>query len=511
MIRTLLIIAAAAAVGYAFSHSYDFFEALHDFSRHHESWELDEIFGTAVIMTVVLLVVAIWRVVQLRREIAAKEMAQREAQRLARHDVLTGLPNRRRLFEIFDSHVITAQEAGRRVAVLVIDLDRFKPVNDLHGHQMGDEVLCVVAERLTRLAEGRGVVARFGGDEFAALLEYQDGTDELLRLVHKIVHEMALPIRAQGISMRIGASVGVAVYPDDGTEANVLLRNADIAMYHVKAEERGSFHFFKAGMDSALLERIELEQQMDEALGKREIVPYLQPVVDLKTGGIVGFEMLARWLHPQKGVLLPDRFIAMAEDSGKLTPMTLTLLEQAMEASVGWPSSFTLSINLAPVQLLDPALPSQLLDILARAGFAPHRLEVELTETALVERMDEVKAVLEALRKAGIRVALDDFGTGYSGLYHLRELHLDTLKIDRSFIAGMLESEDRQAIVEAVLHLSQALGIDTTAEGIEELALGEKLAELGCQLGQGFYYSEPLPLEAVDDLIGRNRLVRASA
>jgi len=498
--RSLAILAVAALAAYAISFGTDLFEKFHEFSRAHESWELDEIFGGLTIFALVLVVVSIRRVFELRRRIVEKERAEREAGRLARHDALTGLPNRRRLFEVFADRQ-SSGEMQTPCAVMLIDLDRFKPVNDVHGHNIGDEALCMLAARMKEIVDEHGIVARLGGDEFAAIVDLEPHSEELMRLVRQLAEALSRPLQIERLRLSVGASIGIAAYPEDGRDADALLRNADIAMYHSKAQARGSFHFFRAGMDAELMQRIALENEIDGAIANGDIVPFLQPLIDISSARVLGFEMLARWHHPERGLLMPELFIPIAEDSGKLGELTSRLLRDATAAISGWPGSFILSINLGPKQILDPDLPGMLLSAVAESGFPPFRLQIELTEEALVENMKKAEAVFDELRAAGVRIALDDFGTGFSGLYHLRELKLDSLKIDRSFITTMLEDKDRAAIVEAVLHLARALGIETTAEGVETPELDRRLAELGCRVGQGFYYSRPVPLSEAEALL----------
>jgi EAL domain-containing protein (putative c-di-GMP-specific phosphodiesterase class I) len=274
-----------------------------------------------------------------------------------------------------------------------------------------------------------------------------------------------------------------------------------MAMYWAKAEGRGQYRFFDRAMDERLQQRVELEAEMKGAIEAEQIVPYYQPLVDLETSETVGHEVLARWKHPTRGLLLPETFIPIAEDTATIGEMTYALLTQALRDAKTWPQHLYLSINLSPRQISDPSLTHRILDLLAQASFPPHRLVVEITETAVVQKLDEAKRVLDALRRVGVRVALDDFGTGYSGLYHLRELQLDTIKIDRSFVSQMLAKPEEARIVKAILSLSQALGLHTTAEGIETKQVLERLTKLGCDTGQRFLFGEPEPESAVSETL----------
>lgn len=446
------------------------------------------------------------RVVDLGREVMQRRAAEHELHRLARHDVLTGLPNRRWFMESFSKWGCNLPE-GKNCAVLVVDLDNFKPINDLYGHRLGDEVLRVVAKRLSALVED-GSVARLGGDEFGILLHCPADGDAAAGLARRIVSEIPKPIPLAALSLQVGVSVGVAIYDPaanrksamaqrDGAEVETVLRQADMAMYLAKVEGRGQYHVFDSTMDESLQERVELEAEIETAIAEGQIVPYYQRIVDLETSETIGFEVLARWEHPTRGLLLPGTFVPIAEDTGMMGEMVYGLLERAIDDANAWPQHVYLSINVSPRQISDSSLPQRVLGILSRSSFAPHRLVIEITENAVVQKLDEAKAVLAKLRDAGVRVALDDFGTGYSALYHLRELDPDTLKIDRSFTSQMLHKPEEARIVKAIVSLSKALGLHTTAEGIENKEVLDRLMKLGCDAGQGFLFGKPEPAAIV--------------
>ena len=393
---------------------------------------------------------------------------------------------------------------SRVCALFVIDLDHFKPINDLYGHRLGDEVLRVIASRLLEIVDGEGVVARLGGDEFGILIRLSPDDDASIRFARRIVYNIPKPIVLAALSLEVGVSVGVAVYDPagsngdelalrDGSQVETTLRRADMAMYRAKNEGRGLYCFFDRDMDEKFAQRIELEREIKGAIAKGEIVPYYHPLVDLKTRSTLGYEILARWMHPLKGVLEPDAFIPIAEDTGTIGSLTFSLLTQAVRDAQDWPLDTFLSLNLSPRLFADPRLSETVLGILTKAGFPPERLEIEVTEKAIVRRMEEAKVTLQSLRNLGVRIALDDFGTGYAGLHHLRELPLDTLKIDRSFITHMLDEPDDAKIVEAIVGLGHSLGLQTTAEGIETQQVLDRLTELGCETGQGFLFGKPAP------------------
>jgi diguanylate cyclase (GGDEF)-like protein len=432
------------------------------------------------------------RTVDLHREVRPRRKAEHDAYQLARQDVLTGLPNRRWFVEEFDK--VSCQHNDREAcAVFVVDLDNFKPINDVYGHRLGDEVLRVIAKRLNRLAKG-SALARLGGDEFGIIMHYRRNSDAPERLARRIVHEVSKPIPLASLALQVGVSVGVAIWVPglsgkrtmadrDGAPVHTALRQADMAMYWAKAEGRGRYSFFDRTMDERLQQRVELEAEIAGAIEAGQIVPYYQPIVDTETEETVGFEVLARWHHPVRGVLAPEVFVSIAEDTGNIGAMTEHLLKQALSDAKTWPDRFFVSINFSPRQISDPRLATTILGVLAKSSFPPHRLVVEITESAVVQRLHDAKAVLRSLRNVGVRIALDDFGTGYSGLYHLRELDLDIFKIDRSFVTKMLDTPEEARIVKAIVCLSRALGLHTTAEGIETTQVLDRLTKLGCDTG----------------------------
>ena len=500
-----LVVAALVAPAYLLAEFYDGFEALYHFTRSHEDWQLDEVVTTFLFLGLAGFAYAFRRMRQARREIALRRLAEEQAQHLARHDVLTGLPNRRSFLEALATLEASASEDSS--AVLIVDLDRFKPINDLYGHRVGDEVLRTIASRLRNIVGDHILIARLGGDEFGVLVHFAEGGDHPSRLARRVVYDIAEPISVAALSLQIGASVGIAVYTavtndgvlteQDGNPVETVMRQADMAMYRAKTEGRGAYRFFAQSMDDELQRRIALEREIKSAIKSGQIVPYYQSLVDLETGEVTGFEILARWQHPSRGLLQPAVLISIAEDTGTISEMTYALLRQAVADATTWPDHLTLSINLSPRQFADKLLASRILEILHEHSFTAHRLEIEITENALIEDMDETKTVLEFLRSLGVRISLDDFGAGYSGLCHLRKFSLDTLKIDRSFVTEMLSNSENNKLVEAIISFGHALGLTTTAEGIESAEVRDRLKELGCNTGQGFYYNEPQPYAEV--------------
>ncbi|MFD0985575.1 putative bifunctional diguanylate cyclase/phosphodiesterase [Methyloligella solikamskensis] len=495
---------------YGILYRIDFHDSLERWFHANEFYELDELLHALTLSGIAGFLYAARRMQQLRGEIAQRKQAERHAHRLARHDTLTGLPNRRYFLEAFPRWVDHLPKDGG-CAIFLLDLDRFKPINDLYGHGLGDKVLKAVAERLLRIAGNQGLVARLGGDEFGILYRYQGDGKAASDMAKRIVDEVPQPMHISALELRIGVSLGTAVYrgdtppeqfdiPEDDS-IDMLLHRADMAMYRAKSEQRGSYRFFDEDMDERLQQRFVLEGEMRGAINSGQIRPYYQPLIDLRTRDVVGYEVLARWHHPEQGLLTADSFIPIAEETGLIGRLTYSLLRRSIQ-DIGIASDAPyLSINLSPRQFADSLLTTTIGGILAETRFPPERLQIEITETAMVTRIDEAKATLDQLHALGLRVALDDFGTGYAGLYHLRELKLDAMKIDRSYVAKIMRNPEELRIVEAMIRLGRALELQTTAEGIESQALAETLLALGCETGQGYLFGAPVPeLPAIQTL-----------
>jgi diguanylate cyclase (GGDEF)-like protein len=454
------------------------------------------------IMSFALVIASVRKSLRLRREMAFREMAESQAQTLARHDVLTGLPNRRLLIEKIE-HLVRHPADDLSYAVLLVDLDRFKSVNDVHGHAAGDFVLCQAADRITDLLPEGAMAARLGGDEFSLLVPFEPGSDELMRLSQQIITRLSEPMEVAHTHVDIGATVGIALVRHDGNDPEELLRSADIAMYRGKRDGRGTYRFFEANMDRELRARVSLECELRSAIARGEVRPHYQPLVALPSQNLEGFEVLARWYHPTQGVLSPNVFIPIAEDSGLITELSYAILRQAAVDARSWPAHLRLAINISPHQFKDRQLAERLLAILAETGFPPERLEVEITESALTNDIELARATLKALQSVGVSIALDDFGTGYSSLSHLRELKFDKIKIDRSFVQSLKDQEESAKIVHAILGLGKSLGVMTTAEGIETKENLSWLAEQGCTNGQGYLFGAPMSANAVGHMLGK--------
>ena len=435
----------------------------------------------------------------------ATRAAQDHAHSLARHDPLTGLPNRRVFSAELQNVLDGARGAAAQCSVLIIGLDRFKRVNDLQGHQVGDMVLCEVARRLKKVIGQNGTVARLGGDEFAIIAKDDPKQSALLSetrdLASRVLDAIRTPIKVGERSIDIDASVGIAACEAGSNDPAIALHAADIAMYQAKCDGRGTFRFFEQSMDDDLRAQASLEADLKEAVAKEHIKPYYQPLVEIRTNRICGFEALARWNHPERGFVPPDLFIPLVEQLGLMPQLTSSILGQACRDAKRWPDDIFLSVNISPSELRDPLVSSRLGAILAQNGFAPNRLEVEITETALVSNIETAKSILTTLQSAGIKICLDDFGTGYSSLYHLRELKFDKVKIDRSFVQSMRNNPESERLVDAILGLTRSLNLPTVAEGIEDAAILLRLAAKGCEFGQGYYFGKAMTADDTKDAL----------
>jgi diguanylate cyclase (GGDEF)-like protein len=500
----MFVILALAIVISTLSVYFDGFEWLHDISRSHEAYQIDEFVTFGFFLSLVLVVFSWRRVLDQRREIEARKRAEEYAQQIANADSLTGLPNRRRLEIDFDT-ALGQTRPHRKRAFLLFDLNRFKPINDVYGHQAGDRVLIDFAHRVSATIGRDSTMYRLGGDEFAVLTGPFSDIDQVSRMARRIVAAMDSPVAIGHTAISVGVGIGISVAPDDGTTRTELMRRADVALYRAKTQMESEFHFYEPSMDQHLLRRSHIEAAMRTAITDGSIRPHFQPIVRLSDGRIVGFEALARWTHPTYGELAPQEFIAIAEDSGIMPLLTLHLLRRACEAATSWPDNLILSVNLSPAEIGDPTLVLRVLKTLGDSGLSPRRLEIEVTESALVRNFETAQRTLTAFRDAGISIALDDFGKGNSSLQHLRELRFDRLKIHSSFIRQMMVSPEAAAMVSAILHMAKALDLTTTAEGIEQAAQIDLLAADGCVEAQGHHFGAALPAESLEGFIGNSK------
>ena len=426
-------------------------------------------------------------------DVTDETRAQARVQYLSQHDALTGLPNRNRLRDHLESKLATLG-GGSRLAVLYIDLDRFKPVNDTFGHGAGDEVLIGVSNRLKQCVRGDDLVARLGGDEFVIIMSRVQHNEDLEKLCLRIVAAINEPFVYEHSQIFIGASIGVAMAPADAKQPNELLRCADIALYQAKASGRGTWRFYGREMDERLLQRHALEDQLRQAITEEQFEIHYQPRYLSEGMRINGAEALLRWRHPTRGLLLPDQFIPLAEETGLIVPLGGWVLRQACLEAASWSSGIAVSVNLSPLQLRSDDLCAKVRAVLEESALPASKLELEITETALLQENQRTLDVLSELKAIGVQLAMDDFGTGYSSLSNLRVYPFDTIKIDGRFVAGMEHSAEDQSIVKALIDLGHGLSMRVTAEGVETPAQLERLIIDGCGEIQGFHMSHPLPV-----------------
>jgi diguanylate cyclase (GGDEF)-like protein len=438
--------------------------------------------------------------VLLRRAIKARIAAEALAEATARHDALTGLANRRLLQERLDASLI-ARDPRAPFGVMLIDLDRFKPINDVYGHAAGNAVLCAVADRLSALVPPGSTVARLGGDEFVVLSPHGLDYDAFTDLAQKMISAIQKPVPWNQGQVEVDSTIGIALANEDDQDPDALLHQADTAMYHGKREGRGTFRFFQTGMDVAQKIRARLETELRTAIANNEIAPYYQPIVSLPGRELVGFEVLARWNHATRGLVPPDDFIPIAEETGLIGELFYSLLRRACVDAKRWPPHLQMAINISPRQLRDHQMPTQILAILTETGFAANRLETEVTESALINDLEAARAILTSLQNLGVKIALDDFGTGYSSLYHLKELKFNKLKIDRSYVTNLKQGSERAKLVDAIIQLGASLSLQTTAEGIETDTNLDWLSDQGCDFAQGYYFGRPMTKEAADNFL----------
>jgi diguanylate cyclase (GGDEF)-like protein len=425
-------------------------------------------------------------------DITNRRRAQSEADRLASQDVLTGLANRRVLSETLDR--LTAPHLERPAtsfAILCLDLDRFKAVNDTQGHAVGDLLLKAVAERMRKSMRSTDLIARLGGDEFAVLMDTLDEERTPEIVAQRLVDALSRPYEIGGHQLLIGASVGIAIGPVDGASTNEVLIAADLALYAAKAAGRGTYRFFRKEMNDEIKSRQRIERDLRDALLHDQLELHYQPVVRLKDRAIVGFEALARWNHPVNGLVTPDKFIPVAEDCGLIDALGVWALTAACRQAVQWPSHLRVAVNLSPLQFANPNLIAKVEAALASSGIAPERLELEITEGLLMRNTERTLDTLHRLKSLGVRIAMDDFGTGYSSLSYLQSFPFDKIKVDRSFVSGVNQAPHSATVVRSVIDIATALGMTTTAEGVETEEQCASLRLLGCDEAQGYLFGRP--------------------
>jgi diguanylate cyclase (GGDEF)-like protein/PAS domain S-box-containing protein len=426
-------------------------------------------------------------------DVTERKNAEARIAYMAHHDALTDLPNRVLFHERLNELLGRVRRNGESLAVHCLDLDHFKGVNDTLGHPIGDELLKAVAQRLGKCLRDSDMVARLGGDEFAVVQFPLNGPHEASTLATTLIEVVSKPYEVHGHEFVVGASIGIALAPDDGEEADVLLRNADMALYRAKAEGRGTAHFFEPEMDRRIQARRMLELDLRKAFANGEFELYYQPLVNLDTDTVSGFEALLRWRHAERGMIAPAEFIPLAEEIGLIVPLGEWVLRKACSEAMRWPRELKVAVNLSPAQFRSRGVVKAVLTALAYSRLPPERLELEITESVLLGETEVNLATLHQLREIGVRISMDDFGTGYSSLSYLRCFPFDKIKIDRSFVSELAERPDCVAIIRAVAGLGMSLGIATTAEGIETREQLERVRAEGCTEVQGYLFSPPRP------------------
>lgn len=435
------------------------------------------------------------------------ERKQHEAvlEHQASHDSLTGLPNRSLLRDRIEQAIVKAQRDHHLVAVVFVDLDHFKLINDSLGHHVGDRLLLEVADRLIACVRSHDSVARQGGDEFVLVLTELHEENEILAIVSRLLEVISQPWMDEGQEYGLSCSVGISCYPQDGGDPDALLRCADAAMYKAKASGRSTYHFYTPELNQAISERLELENSLRHALEREEFRVYYQPRIDAASGHIIGAEALIRWDCPGKGIIPPDSFISIAEETGLIIPIGQWILEEACRQNSAWQRAglppINVSVNLSPIQFRHTGLVQAVASALTQAGLDPAFLELELTESFVMHDAERINVAMKSLKTLGVDIAVDDFGTGYSSLSYLKRFPVDRLKVDKSFVRDIDSDPDDAAIVRAIITLGHALGLKVVAEGVETLAHLEFLRQHGCDELQGYYFSRPIPALEMEALL----------
>jgi diguanylate cyclase (GGDEF)-like protein/PAS domain S-box-containing protein len=448
-------------------------------------------------------------------DITQRKIAEDKIRYLAHHDALTGLPNRFSLHERMEQCIAFARRLDSSLAVMLIDLDHFKTINDTLGHNVGDQLLIQVAKRLQQSVRDSDIVARLGGDEFVVVLSRVEKSTDVIDVAGKIVARVAAPYTIAGHELRTSPSVGVCIYPDDATEIGDLIKNADIAMYHAKAVGRRNYQFYTEKMREEVAQRVTVEHELESALKNGEFVLHYQPQIELDTGRVVGVEALVRWQHPVRGLIPPCNFIPLAEETKLIIPLGKWILEAACRQLKRWHedglSDLHVSVNLSAIQFQDNMLPELIRQALAQFGLHARYLHLEITESMAMHHPETGIVMMNTLADIGVKLAIDDFGTGYSSLAYLKIFPVNIIKIDRSFVKDIETDENDAAICEITMLLAQKLGMLVVAEGVETTAQRQFLSNLGCQWVQGYLFSKPLPADMIKEYITEFQPLRVSA
>lgn len=469
---------------------------------------LDQVLAVSVILNVALVLFS-WRLYAgLKNEGGRRRDAENRVAFLTRQDALTGLRNRHAFLDDAAHLIRKSAGRGRKVALLLLDLDHFKTVNEMNGHGIGDATLQLVAGLIEASVPDGTLVSRLGADEFGALIPYEDGRrDTVDAVAERLVTGLGERLAVAGAAIHTGASIGIARSEPGHDAIEKLMRRADIAMFASKNAGRNRYHWFDDSMERELNMRNAIESGMRDGIPLGQFIPYYEQQIDLATGKLHGFEMLARWEHPTRGLIPPDIFIPIAEETGMIADLSMSVMRQAFEEAKNWDPSLTLAVNIAPSQLKDPWFAHKIVKLLVETGFPPNRLEIEITESALIENMGVAQSVVGSLKNQGIRIALDDFGTGYSSLSNLRALPFDRVKIDRSFVTSLGSNTESAEIVKAITRLSESLGLPVTAEGVETPEIEQRLNTIGRYQGQGWHFGKPMDIGQVRVMLAERNLL----
>jgi diguanylate cyclase (GGDEF)-like protein len=428
-----------------------------------------------------------------------RKVAEHQMEYLAHHDALTGLPNRILVQDRFDQARAHADRSGLKIALLFLDLDNFKTINDSLGHTVGDALLKQIAGRLTECVRDTDTISRQGGDEFLVVLPALHHTDDAAPVLGKLMEHLREPILADGHELATSVSIGIAIYPDDGRDFDTLLKKSDTAMYRAKGAGRNAYRYFDEQMNVEAVEHLSLRNDLRRALDRSEFVLHYQPQLDLTTGAVVGVEALMRWNHPERGLVAPGHFIPLAEESGLIVPMSVWVMQEACRQAMRWRAAglpdLLMAVNLSAVQFRRGDVEQTVMQALAVSGLNPEFLELELTESTLVYESEAVLETLQRLKQRGVRLSIDDFGTGYSSLSYLKRFAIDKLKIDQSFIRDLAVDPDDAAIVRAIIQMAHSLGLKALAEGVETAEMLARLRVFGCDEVQGYHFARPMPAQ----------------
>lgn len=500
--RDAIVIFGAALVLLAAAIAYDIPQLLRQAVVTHAGWAVDDIILVALILGGAALAYSFRRHRDASAEIAARAAAERHALAIAHHDPLTGLPNRRYFRDKLGEHLVAVHDQ-HAVAVLLLNFNGLKNINDVYGQAAGDRALCAFATRIAETIGPGATFARVGGTEFAIVLPGIHSAKDAALLAHRIIALDAAPLLTDHTAIKAHVGIGIAVAPHDGIDHELLLRRADRALSHTKGTTQSSTRFYEADMDLHHERRMEIEREFRKDLeaAHSAITPHYQPLVAFEDNRIIGFEALCRWNNNVLGSVAPDTFIPIAEQTQLIGPLGERMLRQACIDAKEWPDDFILAFNISAVQLREPGFGLRVLSILGETGFDPCRLELEITETAVVDNTALIRQAVSELRQAGVRIALDDFGTGYATLSQLFAFDIDKIKIDKSFVARLEKRENGRVIIRAILSLARGFGLRTTAEGVEDGNQAGFLKESGCTEGQGFLYSAAVPASDIPDLL----------